>query len=71
MKKERTYEIVSDFNHRFKKKWGTVNCRELLKQRDMGATHSSEKPEQAQIYFCANIVSVVASLLEEALNRNR
>lgn len=69
--KEHTYEIVSDFNDRFKEKLGTVTCRELLKKRDIESDCSTEENRRNQIHFCANIVSIAAILLEETLIKNR
>jgi C_GCAxxG_C_C family probable redox protein len=68
--KERTYETVADFNHHFKKIFGTVKCPELLKKLNIEKNQFIKKPGTDQINFCANIVRVTSDLLEEILNLN-
>ena len=68
--KEQTYEIVTDFNDRFKKIFGTVKCHELLKKLNTENGLYINEPAADQIDFCANIVSVTSNLLEEMLNLN-
>ncbi len=67
-KREKTYSLVQEFDHRFKAKHKSVNCRDLL-GCDLGDPADAKKASEKQLSrtVCPEFVRSAAEILEDIL----
>ena len=70
--RHRTYDLVREFNERFKARHGTVICRELLAGVDLGTPSGKQEAADKKLFntLCPGFVRDAAETLE-ALVRQR
>ena len=62
------YKLISETGAKFKAKWGTILCRDLMqKLAEEKQTILGDKPEEYKARPCLVIVEDVAKILEEIL----
>ena len=66
--KEKTYNLVKKFTENFKKEYGTINCKELLKY-DLGKEEDLIKARSSGVFkeLCPMFVKRSVELVEEIL----
>ena len=68
MAKSSHYKLISETGEKFKEKWGTILCRDLMKKlAEEKQAILSGKPEEYKSRPCLIIVEDVAKILEEIL----
>ncbi len=62
------YKLISETANKFKEKWGTILCRDLMKKlAEEKQAILGDKPEEYKSRPCLVIVEDVAKILEETL----
>ena len=62
------YKLISETGEKFKEKWGTILCRDLMKKlAEEKQAILGDKPEEYKSRPCLVIVEDVAKILEETL----
>ena len=62
------YQLISNTGAKFKEKWGTILCRDLMKKlAEDKQTILGDKPEEYKARPCLVIVEDVAKILQEIL----
>jgi len=72
-KKEEIYKHVQELSKSFIKEFGTLSCKQILKEKDNNITYvPSERTEE---YYksrpCAYVIGYSAKILEDYLNKNK
>ncbi len=64
-----TYEYVRQFTSKFKEKYGTINCKELLENLDMNNEKDQIKLKELQLHDvkCTAIVSDAVEILNKLI----
>ena len=68
--KDKTYNLVKEFTEKFKKEYGTINCKELIKY-DLSKEEELLKARASGIFKerCPNLVKRSVELTEEILKK--
>ena len=68
--KEKTYKLVKEFTDNFKKEYGTINCRQLIKY-DLGIEEQLLKARELGVFkeICPAFVKKSVEILEEILKK--
>jgi C_GCAxxG_C_C family probable redox protein len=66
--KEKTYALVQEFVRRFRCRYGSIICRDLLGY-DLNKEDEVKKAQEKQLFdeFCPKLVQVAAEILEDLL----
>jgi C_GCAxxG_C_C family probable redox protein len=66
--KERTYELVQEFAQRFRSRYGSIICKELLGY-DLSKNEEAKEAQEKQLFdeFCPKLVQTAAEILEDLL----
>jgi len=67
----RTYELVREFNERFKARHETIVCRELLGGVDLGTPSGRQEAADKKLFstICPALVRVAVEILEALLRQ--
>jgi len=68
--KEKTYKLANEYITNFKKEYGTINCRELIKY-DLGNEEELIKARASGIFgeLCPKLIKRSVELVEKILNQ--
>lgn len=66
--KEKTYELVQEFVERFRSRYGSIICKELLGY-DLSKEDEMKEAQEKQLFdeFCPKLVQTAAEILEDLL----
>lgn len=68
--KSNHYKLISETAEKFKEKWGTILCRDLMKKlTEEKQVILGDKPEEYKARPCLVIVEDVAKILEDILGK--
>ncbi len=62
--RDRTYQLVQEFAHRFRERRGTTECRELLRENGVDMTRSNLSEELRKSGLCVEMVRDAAEIIE-------